>query len=179
MRGIESGLTRPLGFQQPLPCREGAVGFSGSISRRSLLMPAHDSPFGAQKPNMACRLADPAKSTSGVSGGGVVVSDGCASCAAMIRSELAARLADLSPHLYAKDCEAVVDAILGQISDAIAAGDRVELRGFGSFTIVESRARMGRNPRSGALACVEAKSKLVFKTGKKMRDRLNPEAAMP
>ena len=94
----------------------------------------------------------------------------------MIRSELIQRLADTNPQLYAKDCEAVVGAIIGRIADAIAAGDRVELRGFGSFTTVEVPARMGRNPRSGAPVSVEAKSKLVFKTGKEMRDRLNPEA---
>ncbi|MCJ2109977.1 HU family DNA-binding protein [Methylobacterium sp. E-025] len=94
----------------------------------------------------------------------------------MIRSELVQRLAAANPQLYAKDCEAVVDAIIGRIADAIAVGDRVELRGFGSFTIVEQQARMGRNPRSGALVSVQAKSKLVFKTGKEMRDRLNPKA---
>ncbi|MCJ2104350.1 integration host factor subunit beta [Methylobacterium sp. E-041] len=94
----------------------------------------------------------------------------------MIRSELVRRLADANPQLYAKDCEAVVDAIIGRIADAIAAGDRVELRGFGSFTVVETRARMGRNPRSGASVAVEAKAKLCFKAGKDMRDRLNPEA---
>ncbi|MCJ2006163.1 HU family DNA-binding protein [Methylobacterium sp. J-092] len=94
----------------------------------------------------------------------------------MIRSELVQHLADANPQLYARDCEAVVDAILGRIADAIVAGDRVELRGFGAFTIVEARARMGRNPRSGAPVSVEAKSKLVFKTGKEMRDRLNPKA---
>ncbi|MCJ2074127.1 integration host factor subunit beta [Methylobacterium sp. E-016] len=94
----------------------------------------------------------------------------------MIRSELVQRLGAANPQLYAKDCEAVVDAILGRLADAIVAGDRVELRGFGSFTIVETRARMGRNPRSGAPVSVEAKSKLVFKAGKGMRDRLNPQS---
>ncbi|TXM87310.1 HU family DNA-binding protein [Methylobacterium sp. WL116] len=96
----------------------------------------------------------------------------------MIRSELVQRLAAANPQLYAKDCEAVVDAIIGRIADAIVAGDRVELRGFGSLTIVEQQARMGRNPRSGALVSVQAKSKLVFKTGKEMRDRLNPKARL-
>ena len=94
----------------------------------------------------------------------------------MIRSELVQRLADANPHLLAKDCEAVVDAILGRISDAIAAGDRVELRGFGAFAVVQQRARMGRNPRSGAAVPVDAKDRLHFKAGKDMRDRLNPKA---
>ena len=97
----------------------------------------------------------------------------------MIRSELVQRLGDLNPHLYARDCEGVVDAILGKISDAIVAGDRVEMRGFGAFTIVEARARMGRNPRSGAPVSVEAKRKLRFKAGKEMQDRLNPVATVP
>ncbi|TXN61492.1 HU family DNA-binding protein [Methylobacterium sp. WL6] len=96
----------------------------------------------------------------------------------MIRSELVQRLAAANPQLYAKDCEAVVDAIIGRIADAIVAGGRVELRGFGAFTIVKIQARMGRNPRSGALVSVQAKSKLVFKTGKEMRDRLNPKARL-
>ncbi|TXN32743.1 integration host factor subunit beta [Methylobacterium sp. WL30] len=95
----------------------------------------------------------------------------------MIRSELVQRLADANPRLYAKDCEAVVDAIIGRIADAIAAGDRVELRGFGAFTIVEARARVGRNPRTGAPVAVKAKAKLCFKAGKDMRDRLNPAAS--
>ncbi|MCJ2109147.1 HU family DNA-binding protein [Methylobacterium sp. E-041] len=92
----------------------------------------------------------------------------------MIRSELVQRLADANLQLYARDCEKVVDAILGRIADAIAAGDRVELRGFGAFSIVEARARIGRTPRSGAPVAVEAKAKLCFKAGKDMRDRLNP-----
>ncbi|MCJ2114981.1 integration host factor subunit beta [Methylobacterium sp. E-025] len=91
----------------------------------------------------------------------------------MIRSDLVLRLAALNPHLYGKDCEAVVDTILGRIADALVAGDRVEIRGFGSFTVKEQRARQGRNPRTGALVAVPAKTALVFKAGKEMRDRLN------
>ena len=94
----------------------------------------------------------------------------------MIRSELVTRLLAQNPRLYHKDCEAVVDAIFDRISDALATGDRVELRGFGAFTIVQQRARMGFNPRSGAVVSVEAKGRLRFKTGKEMRDRLNLEA---
>ena len=97
----------------------------------------------------------------------------------MIRSELVQRLAALNPHLYERDCEAVVDAILGRITDALVDGDRVEIRGFGAFTIVERKARMGRNPRSGAPVSVEAKRRLHFKPGKDMRDRLYPKATAP
>ena len=97
----------------------------------------------------------------------------------MIRSELVQRLGHLNPHLIARDCEAVVDAILGRITDALVDGDRVEIRGFGAFTIVERKARMGRNPRSGAPVSVKTKRRLHFRVGKDMRDRLNPEAAAP
>ena len=97
----------------------------------------------------------------------------------MIRSELVLRLGDANPHLYAKDCEAVVDAILGQITDALIAGDRVELRGFGSFSVTARKARQGRNPRTGEPVSVAAKGALVFKAGKEMRDRLNPPNALP
>ncbi|TXN73942.1 integration host factor subunit beta [Methylobacterium sp. WL8] len=96
----------------------------------------------------------------------------------MIRSELVLRLAAMNPHLYEKDCQAVVDAILACISDALAAGDRVEIRGFGSFTVKEQRARQGRNPRTGARVEVPAKAALAFKAGKEMRDRVNPEVAL-
>ena len=97
----------------------------------------------------------------------------------MIRSELAQRLGDLNPHLYARDCEGVVDAILGRITDALIAGDRVELRGFGSFSVTARKARQGRNPRTGEPVSVAAKGALVFKVGKEMRDRLNPEPTAP
>ncbi|TXN77390.1 integration host factor subunit beta [Methylobacterium sp. WL8] len=94
----------------------------------------------------------------------------------MIRSDLVLRLAAQNLHLYEKDCQAVVDAILGRISDALVAGDRVEIRGFGSFSVKERQARPGRNPKTGAKVSVPAKGALVFKPGKEMRERVNPEA---
>ncbi|TXM66302.1 integration host factor subunit beta [Methylobacterium sp. WL12] len=96
----------------------------------------------------------------------------------MIRSDLVLRLAAQNPHLYERDCQAVVDAMLGRIADALVAGDRVELRGFGSFTVKEQRARQGRNPRTGVPVEVAAKAALAFKAGKEMRDRVNPEVAL-
>ena len=92
---------------------------------------------------------------------------------------LVAKAANHSPHIYERDCQAVVDAILGRISDALAAGDRVELRGFGSFLVKERQAREGRNPKTGAKITVSAKGALVFKAGKEMWDRLNPLKAVP
>lgn len=94
----------------------------------------------------------------------------------MIRSELVARIADLNPHLYARDVEGVVDTILGRIADALEASDRVELRDFGSFAVKHREARLGRNPRTGATVNVPAKADVQFRPGKAMRVRLNPAA---
>lgn len=91
----------------------------------------------------------------------------------MIKSELVLRIAEQNPHLYEKDAEAVVNTILGRISDALVAGDRVELRGFGAFTIRSRNARLGRNPKTGEAVQVTDKLVPVFKTGKTMQARLN------
>ena len=69
--------------------------------------------------------------------------------------------------------ENIVNAILGEIIAALARGDRVELRGFGAFSVKHRPARTGRNPRTGAHVSVERKSVPFFKTGKEMRERLN------
>ncbi|WP_289014338.1 HU family DNA-binding protein [uncultured Methylobacterium sp.] len=95
----------------------------------------------------------------------------------MIRSKLVARLADLNPHLYQKDAEPVVDAILGRIEEALAAGDTVELRGFGTFSTMRREARERRNPRTGDKVTVPAKIDVRFKPSKTMRTRLNPRSA--
>ena len=78
-----------------------------------------------------------------------------------------------NPHLYQRDVENIVNAILGEIIAALARGDRVELRGFGAFSVKHRPARTGRNPRTGAHVSVERKSVPFFKTGKEMRERLN------
>ncbi|TXN00298.1 integration host factor subunit beta [Methylobacterium sp. WL103] len=91
----------------------------------------------------------------------------------MIRSDLVLRLAAQNPHLYERNCQAVVDAILGRLADALAAGDRVEIREVGSFSVTRRDARHGRNPKTGAAVAVPAKTALVFKAGKEMRDRVN------
>jgi protease-4 len=93
--------------------------------------------------------------------------------AAMIKSELVQRIAAQNPHLYQRDVENIVNAILGDITNAMARGDRVELRGFGAFSVKHRPARTGRNPRTGAHVSVEQKSVPFFKTGKEMRERLN------
>ena len=92
----------------------------------------------------------------------------------MIRSELVLRLAALNPHLYEKDCEAVVNAILDTITVALARGDRVELRGFGMFAVKQREARAGRNPRNGKQVAVAEKLVPLFKMSRIMRSLLNP-----
>lgn len=91
----------------------------------------------------------------------------------MIRSELVERIAAENPHLYQRDVERIVATIFDEIIEALAAGDRVELRGFGSFSVKKREARLGRNPRTGESVRVEEKHVPFFKTGKLLRDRLN------
>ena len=97
----------------------------------------------------------------------------------MIKSELVQRIAEHNPHLYQRDVENIVNAILDEIVAALARGDRVELRGFGAFSVKHRPARAGRNPRTGAHVPVDQKSVPFFKTGKEMRERLNREGGAP
>jgi integration host factor subunit beta len=92
----------------------------------------------------------------------------------MIKSELVQKLSEQNPHLYQRDIEKIVNAILDTISDALAQGGRVELRGFGTFSVKRRDARAGRNPRTGEAVSISEKVVPVFKTGKEMRHRLNP-----
>lgn len=94
----------------------------------------------------------------------------------MIRSELIHKIADDNPHLFQRDVERIVATIFDEITDALANGDRVELRGFGAFSVKRRDARVGRNPRTGESVSVEAKAVPFFKTGKLLRDRLNGRA---
>ncbi len=91
----------------------------------------------------------------------------------MIRSELIQKIADENPHLYQRDVERIVNTIFEEITNAMARGDRVELRGFGAFSVKKRDARIGRNPRTGESVQVEEKYVPFFKTGKLLRDRLN------
>ena len=91
----------------------------------------------------------------------------------MTKSELISKLAAKNPQLYLRDVEMIVDTILDEMSDALVRGDRVELRGFGAFSVKERSARLGRNPRTGETVEVEAKRLPAFKAGKDLRDRLN------
>jgi integration host factor subunit beta len=91
----------------------------------------------------------------------------------MTKSELIARLAEANPHLYQRDVERIVTTIFEEITTALARGDRVELRGFGAFSVKERRSRLGRNPRTGESVDVSAKFIPYFKTGKQLREKLN------
>jgi len=95
----------------------------------------------------------------------------------MIKSELVQKLATQSPHLYERDLKRVVNIVLDEIVSALKNSDRVELRGFGTFTAKERIARTGSNPRTGVAIEVTAKKAQAFKPGKEMRERLNkPES---
>jgi integration host factor subunit beta len=89
------------------------------------------------------------------------------------RSELIAKLAAKNPTLYHRDIERLVATILDEVSAALERGNRVELRGFGAFSVRERKARVGRNPRTGTSVQVAEKKVPFFKMGKGMRERLN------
>ena len=91
----------------------------------------------------------------------------------MTRSELIAKLAAKNPTLYHRDIERLVATILDEVSAALERGNRVELRGFGAFSVRERQARLGRNPRTGMSVQVSEKKIPFFKMGKGMRERLN------
>lgn len=91
----------------------------------------------------------------------------------MIKSELVTILADANPHLYQRDVERIVNTIFDEITTALTKGERVELRGFGAFSVKKRPARTGRNPRTGEPVEVAEKHVPFFKTGKELRDRLN------
>ncbi len=91
----------------------------------------------------------------------------------MTRSELIAQLAATNPHLRQPDVELIVSTIFDEITEALARGDRVELRGFGAFSIKRREPRTGRNPRTGTTVSVSAKAVPYFKPGKELRERVN------
>ena len=95
----------------------------------------------------------------------------------MTKSELIQRIAEANPHLTQRDSERVVATIFDEITEALAEGRRVELRGFGAFSVKKRDARIGRNPRTGESVHVEEKHVPFFKTGKLLRDRLNGKAS--
>ncbi len=91
----------------------------------------------------------------------------------MIKSELVAKLSKHNLHLYQRDVEHIVNAVLEEVVSALSRGDRVELRGFGSFSVKNRPARIGRNPRTGEKVSVEERFVPFFKASKEMREKLN------
>ena len=91
----------------------------------------------------------------------------------MIKSELIQRIADENPHLFQRDVERIVATVFEEITEALVRGDRVELRGFGAFSVKHRDARIGRNPRTGESVSVPDKRVPFFKTGKDLRERMN------
>jgi integration host factor subunit beta len=96
----------------------------------------------------------------------------------MIKSELTKRISSQNPHLFERDIEKIVSAILDEMVEALRRGDRVELWGFGAFSVKLRGPRQGRNPRTGAVVAVAKKAIPFFKTGKEMRTRLNRETVL-
>ena len=94
----------------------------------------------------------------------------------MIKSELIAKISAANAHLFHRDVERIVNVVFDEIVDALARGDRVELRGFGAFTVKHRTARQGRNPRTGTTVSVDEKFVPFFKTGKELREKLNRSA---
>jgi integration host factor subunit beta len=97
----------------------------------------------------------------------------------MTKSELIQRLAEANPHLYQRDVERIVTTIFDEITAALARGDRVELRGFGAFSVKQRGSRVGRNPRTGEAVSVASKHIPYFKTGKQLREKLNTGVPAP
>ncbi len=93
----------------------------------------------------------------------------------MIRSELVQHIAEENPSLRVTEVEAIVDTIFDTILAQLETGGRVELRGFGAFSVRAREARTGRNPRTGAAVAVPSKNVPYFKAGKELRERLNAE----
>jgi integration host factor subunit beta len=90
----------------------------------------------------------------------------------MTKSELVQRLAETNPHLYPRDAEIIVSAIFDEITAALSRGDRVELRGFGAFTVRKRDVHIGRNPRTGHKVAIGEKRVPFFKIGRVLHGRL-------
>ena len=91
----------------------------------------------------------------------------------MIRSELVQSLSNANPGLSARELDLIVTVFFDQITERLAEGGRIELRGFGAFSTRSRNGRTGRNPRTGASVAIDAKRVPYFKPGKEMRERLN------
>lgn len=96
----------------------------------------------------------------------------------MTKSELILRLSKRYPHLYQRDIEALVLTIFDNISDTLVSGGRVELRGFGAFSIRKRESRKARNPKNGKEVNIGERYAIYFRTGKELRERINKTPVM-
>jgi integration host factor subunit beta len=101
----------------------------------------------------------------------------------MTKSQLIERIAQQAPHIHPRRIEAIVNAVFEQMTEALRAGERIELRGFGCFAVKSRPARLGRNPKTGAPVAVPRRVLLSFAAGKQLRERINrvslPAASAP
>lgn len=93
----------------------------------------------------------------------------------MTKSQLVAKLAKRFPHLYLRDLETLVNTVLGEISSGLVQGDRIELRGFGAFSIRKRDPRVARNPKNGDSVTVGERYAIYFRAGKELRERVNAD----
>lgn len=96
----------------------------------------------------------------------------------MTKSELVLRLAKKYPHLYQRDIETLVNTVFDSISNTLIDGGRVELRGFGAFSIRKREARKARNPKNGQEVFIGERYAIYFRTGKELRERINKRPVM-
>lgn len=98
----------------------------------------------------------------------------------MTKSQLIERIAQRAPHVPPRRIEQIVNAVFEQMAEALKSGARIELRGFGCFTVKSRRARLGRNPKTGASVAMPQRVALSFAAGKELRERINrvPAALM-
>ncbi len=97
----------------------------------------------------------------------------------MTKSELILRLSKRFPHLYQRDIERIVATVLGEISSTLKGGGRVELRGFGAFSIRKRDARKARNPKNGQEVQIGERFAIYFRTGKELREKINKQPSTP
>lgn len=95
----------------------------------------------------------------------------------MTKSQLIAKLTKRFPHLYQRDIETLVNTIFDNISIGLKSGDRIELRGFGAFSIRKREPRVARNPKNGTSVTVKERYAIYFRAGKELRDRINKHSA--
>lgn len=91
----------------------------------------------------------------------------------MTKSELILRLSKKYPHLYQRDVETLVNTVFDNISETLVGGGRVELRGFGAFSVRKREARKARNPKNGQEVFIGERYAIYFRTGKELRERIN------